>query len=44
MDGNEEEFSVLFDLVEKGADLTEVLGVGEEDIFLGGNASAFLVT
>lgn len=45
MDGNEAEFSVFLDLeVHKGAALTEVLGVGEEDIVLGVNASAFFVT
>lgn len=34
MEGNEDEFSVFLDLeLHKGAVLTEVLGVGEEDIF-----------
>lgn len=45
MDGNEDEISVFLDLeLHKGAGFTEVLEVGEEDILLGGNASAFLVT
>lgn len=44
MDGNENEFSVFLDLeLHKGAVLTEVLEVGDKDIFRG-NASAFLVT